>query len=68
MGRGDQGVYKLTLMGNGKQWVLSVPTSVGRRLADQGIMHFKFELTEDGLLYRPFVVNEEIPGWLKEKE
>lgn len=48
---------------------LTVPAAVGRQLEEAGLLRFDFELTDDGLLYRPVDGNArggiEVPAWLK---
>jgi hypothetical protein len=43
---------------------LNVPTDIGRILKEKDIEAFNVELTEDGILYRPY--GRVLPGWLKE--
>jgi hypothetical protein len=51
-----------------QNYTLAVPSDVARELLEQDIVDFTFELTEEGILYRPLHLpgpKKDLPGWLK---
>lgn len=69
----NEGVVVPRRLGNPKKgyisWHLNLPSSLARRIPDIEDLHFRPEITEEGILYRPVRrVTAEIGEWLLPEE